>query len=303
VYDVLETEDGLTNAASRILLVFNKEMELINSAQYIPGDLNSLSVNAVGRLFQSDVGLIWACTNGYGINKYNLKRNRFTSIGERTKNSEGLSSQYVSLIYTEDDTSVWIGAFNGLNYFDRSQQVVRNYYVMDSSLQRLHKGYIHGILPGKRLFWLGVGYRIVKFNIPIGEWKMIEDVRPGLGGVVSPEYYQNDLLLIRRSAGGVWLYKKDSGYVKSFEASPDDPSSLSSNEVTSLLLEKEKQILWMGTEYGLNKIYLNDYTITNYYSDPDIAGSLGNNHIKCLYRDSKNRLWVGLERGGCGMRL
>jgi ligand-binding sensor domain-containing protein len=106
---------------------------------------------------------------------------------------------------------------------------------------------------------------------------------PGWGGVVSPEYYQNDLLLIRRSAGGVWLYKKDSGYVKSFEASPDDPSSLSSNEVTSLLLEKEKQILWMGTEYGLNKIYLNDYTITNYYSDPDIAGSLGNNHIKCWF--------------------
>ena len=298
VYDVLETEDGLTYAASRVLLVFNKEMELINSAQYVPGDLNSLSGNAVERLFQSDDGLIWACTNGYGINKYNPKRTGFTSIGERTKNSEGLSSQYVSSIYTEDDTSVWIGTSNGLNYFDRSQQVVRNYYVMDSSLQHLHKGYIHDILPDKNLLWLGVGNRLVKFNTASGEWKMIEDVRSGLGGVVSLEHYQNDLLLIGRNAGGVWLYKKDSGYVKSFEASPNDPSSLSSNEVTCLLLEKEKQILWVGTEYGLNKMDLNDYTITNYYSDPDIAGSLGNNHIKCLYRDSKNKLWIGTWGGG-----
>ncbi|MFA9388170.1 MAG: two-component regulator propeller domain-containing protein [Prolixibacteraceae bacterium] len=54
--------------------------------------------------------------------------------------------------------------------------------------------------------------------------------------------------------------------------------------------------LWVGTNYGLNK--LDGYLTHNYITQSDDSTSISNNHIKDLFVDSKNRLWIGSIGGG-----
>ncbi|MBN2213866.1 MAG: hypothetical protein JW723_06440 [Bacteroidales bacterium] len=55
--------------------------------------------------------------------------------------------------------------------------------------------------------------------------------------------------------------------------------------------------IWIGTTEGLNRF--DGYEITVYKHEPDDSTSLINNNIRCLFNDSRDRLWIGSNSGLC----
>ena len=67
-----------------------------------------------------------------------------------------------------------------------------------------------------------------------------------------------------------------------------------SNQKVSSFAEDEHGHIWMGTFRGLNRFNVHEFR--QYFCTDDL-NSLPDNQIQCLFRDSKNRLWVSTVNG------
>lgn len=62
------------------------------------------------------------------------------------------------------------------------------------------------------------------------------------------------------------------------------------------ILQDKRGLMWFVTNDGLNKY--DGSSITVYRHDPDDPASIGSNSLRCLFEDSKGRLWIGTHDSG-----
>ena len=100
--------------------------------------------------------------------------------------------------------------------------------------------------------------------------------------------------------GGLNKYDKESGSFTHYLNDKTDSDSLSSNDVRSIIEDKnDPDILWVGTYGGgLNKFNKGNNTFKRYEHNADIPGSLSSNLILSLVQDESGILWIGSEDGG-----
>jgi hypothetical protein len=92
--------------------------------------------------------------------------------------------------------------------------------------------------------------------------------------------------------GGLNLYDKINDTFISFKNASDNPFSIISNRINTLI-EDSNGLLWIGTEKGLS---LYDFKTNKFYNYPTIDGKLLN--IISIYEDSNHRLWIGTFSSG-----
>jgi len=78
---------------------------------------------------------------------------------------------------------------------------------------------------------------------------------------------------------------------------PNQPNSLSANNIRSLYLEPQGA-LWIGTwGGGLNRLDRQTDTFNVYRHDPQNAQSLSNDFVSAIMTDQAGQLWVGTQQG------
>ena len=116
--------------------------------------------------------------------------------------------------------------------------------------------------------------------------------------------------ILQDSKGFMWFGTRDGllrydGYsFKEFRHDPDDPNSLSYNEVLSIHEDRSGN-LWIGTGAigsdlfigGLNKFDWEKERFIHYQFEPDNPKSLSNNIVKSIYEDKTGILWIGIFDG------
>ncbi|MCI0692226.1 ATP-binding protein, partial [candidate division KSB1 bacterium] len=81
------------------------------------------------------------------------------------------------------------------------------------------------------------------------------------------------------------------------EHDPGNSNSLSGRLVQAIH-EDRTGALWLGTEYGLNKLDRDTGIFTKYTFDSDTTGVVGANVVSGIAEDSNGRLWLGTRGGG-----
>ena len=95
------------------------------------------------------------------------------------------------------------------------------------------------------------------------------------------------------------LSRYDGSHVKVFKHKPGDSTSLSSNNIRSLLYDQETSQLWIGTNKGLNVMDLRTEICKAYFHDPEDPNSIADNEIgRSIFKDRQGVLWIGLARNG-----
>ncbi len=94
--------------------------------------------------------------------------------------------------------------------------------------------------------------------------------------------------------GGLTRY--DGYEFKVYQHDPEDPRSLGSRVIWSLLVDRTGT-LWIGTEGGLDRLDAATGTFTHYRHDPSRPDSLPNNVVVCLYEDAAGHIWAGTRDG------
>ncbi len=112
------------------------------------------------------------------------------------------------------------------------------------------------------------------------------------------------LCILQDSKGFMWfgtlngLYKYDGYNFTVYKHDPDDPYSLSDNNITALYEDRAGN-LWIGTnDGGLNRFDQRKKQFIHYLPDSNNPFSINDTRVMAISEDQTGTLWIGTQRGG-----
>ncbi len=234
------------------------------SQHFLPQDNNpnSLSHEAVNDIFEDAAGRIWIATMRGGLNIYDPQADRFSQYHQKAKTPGALTHDDVRTFFQDRSNVLWIGTRGG----GRSKTDLK-----PPKFQ--HVGF-DSDLPD------GLSHNLV--------WAIYEDRtgRRWIGTDGGLDMWDGSMNLSQ-------------GYQRSFRhfrSNPDDPASLSSNQVRAIM-EDSAGALWIGTSGGgLNQLDPVTGRCVRYLNDQKNPNSLSNDRVRALFADS-GYLWIGTYSG------
>jgi PAS domain S-box-containing protein len=260
---------------------------------------DGLSHSWVHSIIQDKQGFMWFGTDD-GLNRYDGYDFRIYKNNIRDQYS--ISSSCVLAMIEDIKGNFWIGTRQGLNYYDRTnERFIRRH--------ELSQGEILSIAEDRdSTIWIGTTLNIMRLDLKN------DSLYSYAPNIVS----QNR---VTRSAGGhraiiidgrnhVWitssygllLYNKENDSFINYYHDNEDPLSIGSNDLYSIMEDKFGR-LWLGSseglelfsnafEYSRKGIFIHQQNIVNNQK------SISRGTVLCLFEDNKHNLWIGTENGG-----
>ena len=254
------TEDGGLNK-------FNRAKNEFTHFLFNDG-FNGISSNTVYSLFEDKSGTLWIGTGGGGLDKVVLRDGRnitpeFINYNNNPLDTMSLSCDYVSYIYEDRNSILWIGTYGGgLNRFNRTNEEFTRFLNNPDDPNSLSSNLIFSICEDKTgNLWIGTyGGGLNRFTPETPDSASVNKI-----SISKFIHYQND---------------------------PDKSSSLSSDNISSIY-EDKSGVLWIGTYNGLNKFDEQNNSFIKYYESDGLA----NDMIYGIQEDNKGNLWISTNKG------
>ena len=271
---------------------FNQKGEVAAICK-LPENLQSVRYVAM-----SDVdgdGNIWA---GYNDNIYKLYASNNHNL-RPVPISKNLKFRNNSILteFLADKNEVWIGTVHGLHRYYRNEDAVRIYENNPSIPSSLSHNYISDLaLTETNQLIIGTLKGINIYNpMTDGFEQVFSESSGGRNGLnsnfISCIYYDGNAVWCGTETGGINKINPTTLDIKSYSHSNYEQGSISQNPV-NVILEDEKQNLWVGTvEGGLNLKKVGEETFSHFTDSSSTR--LSHNSVSALSIDNKNRLWVG----------
>ena len=282
VSKVIRTRNNELWIAANKVIVLN-ENDVVNYVLAHDKSNNySLSEDRAKVVFQTHDDVIWVGTSGYGLNKFNPDVAQFSYLGEQTQLP--LSSNYVSSIYTADDTTLLVGTSRGLDVTNLGTKSVRHFSNGNDLFQILKIA-----ADRENNIWVSTsdGFMLYSGNRLVPK-------NTSLRSVYYFAEWNNTSLILATRINGIYLFDRKTDRTSVFIPASDLPE-----EVSCLLVEDDH--LWVGCKDGL-KLYDRKGQLTKHFkSSRGGRGSLHSSFIKSLHRDINRNLWIGTWGGGLSM--
>jgi signal transduction histidine kinase/ligand-binding sensor domain-containing protein len=282
VTQVLRMKNGDLWVASNKVIVLDKN----DVFRYVLGhdkfNNYSLSEDRARAFCQTRDDVIWVGTFGYGLNKFNPDVADFSYLSEQA--SLPLSSNYVSAVFTADDTTVLVGTSRGLDVIDLESRSVKHFSSNDDLFQILKI-----VADKKNSIWLSTSKGLMQYS---GN-KLISK-NPSLLSVYHFAEWDTARLIVATRINGIYLFDRTTD-----STSLLIPVNDLSEEVACMLVEDDH--LWIGSKDGLKLYNRNGRLIKHFRANRHEQGSLRSSFVKSLYRDTNKNLWVGTWGGGLSM--
>lgn len=243
---------------------------------------HSLSEDRARVLYQTRDEVIWIGTIGYGLNKFNPVVARFSYLSEQT--SIPLSGNYISTIFTPDDTTLWIGTSHGLDVINLNTKAVKHFSSREELFQILN---IFADRDNRIWITTSKGLMLYSGNKLIPKNTFLTSVYH------LTEWDTTNLILASR-VQGIYLFNRTTEKTSLFISATDLPE-----EVSCVLVEDE--YLWVGCKDGLKLFTRDGKLVRRFIAETHSPGSLHSSFVKSVYRDSQKKLWVGTWGGGLSM--
>jgi signal transduction histidine kinase/ligand-binding sensor domain-containing protein/DNA-binding response OmpR family regulator len=285
--------------------------KLVEAYSNDPQDVHSLSKNIVKSVYLDRTGIVWAGTNGGGLNKFDPERKHFRHI-RKTGDEGSLSYDKIRAMFEDSNGDLWIGTeggglnrlpskngkddYSGFEHFGGVSKI----FALSEMGSGDHKTLLIGAENNPGLFKLDITH---PDKIDSSKITPVSDIERSVFSLLT-DSRQN--LWIGTYSGGVhrWNTKTDSDtFEKSvFANNPDNPSSISSNIIRNIY-EDRKGNIWFATGNGLCMLSKSETRKENpkfrvFKNDPEDPHSLSHNYILSLFEDSSGTLWVGTFGGG-----
>ncbi|MCV9386009.1 two-component regulator propeller domain-containing protein [Reichenbachiella ulvae] len=264
-------------------------------------DAEGLPANYILSIYEDQNEQLWVGTNE-GVARFDRKLNRFEHLPNvGTKKDDMLNDNWIRGILEDNTGRLWITSESrGLFYWEEDHFV---HFPTGSAPGQINSRRTGGMTLDKdgRL-WVATFddglYIIDTETLHATNHKKLY-TREG-----QEEWVYFCWTLEADRDGTVWMgtkgtglyhleLRQDSVMTRRFVNDPDDPNTLSNNEVYTLHID-QKGRLWVGNENGgLHLFDRSKEQFTRYEHRENDPRSLAQNSVRCVYTDSQDRLWVG----------
>ncbi len=235
------------------------------SLKYNPGETNSLSENYVRAIVEDENENIWIGTEKTGLNYYNFSTGKFSFLRRDANSENSLISDGVRSLLVDNKNRLWIGTMDGISIYSPDNGKYFNITKDGSKGKALTNNVVFTMDKDK----FG--------NIWAGSW------HSGLNRISFKN--ENDFEVEN-------IYKK----------SEKNSIGLSSNVITYIYADDFFPEVFIGTDKGLNHVFLNEdgsiKHIASYKGDNSKANTLSSDFIWPTIRENDSVLWVGTLGGG-----
>ena len=120
--------DGIYKAnQSQTRSIFNKQKIRFEHYKFNKGDKNGISSSKITSFLQQDNNFIWFGSTNGGLNKLDIKSNKFHHIFIEN----GLPSNYITAIEKSKDGNLWVSSKNGISLLNTNTNEIINYNLLD----------------------------------------------------------------------------------------------------------------------------------------------------------------------------
>ncbi|MCX7985900.1 MAG: ATP-binding protein [Bacteroidales bacterium] len=128
---------------------------------------NGINNGYINYIFEDKRGFIWFATPT-GLFKYNGYN--YQSYYPRNNDSTSLSGSNILCIAEDNDSNLWLGTDNGLNFFDYKKNRFVQYF--SSQHPFVITDYIASLCVTKDILWIGSSFGLSQYNIRTGSYKV-----------------------------------------------------------------------------------------------------------------------------------
>ncbi len=299
------TQDGLNRYDGYSFTIFRHDAE----------DPHSLSASSVLSLAEDADGYLWIGTWGGGLNRYDPRTGQFSAFQHNPDNPTSLSEDTVTDLLITRDGTFWIATRGGLNRMNPDGTFTRFQHdpADEHSLSADNLSVLYEDREG--VLWIGTGFGIEgnglnRLNSDGTFTRYLHDpANPNsLNSNNVGAIFQDDLGNLWIGTGGysltggglARLTDPTSGIFTHFQHDPENPDSLSTDNVMSLWQDTNGH-LWIGTWGGGINLYDPNREPAIFHhvvNDPYNPNSLSFDVVWNILSDRSGVVWVGTVPGG-----
>ena len=261
-----------------------------------------LSNNMVMEIYQDKEGLIWIGTKD-GLNVYDKKTDSFKVYRHDRNNQQSISSSSLasnygeSYIIEDSEGYIWIGTDNGLNRFDKKNNLFKVFKSAAGIPGTLSDNSVSSVLEdSKGNIWVGTDSGLNQFDNKTGLFRVYNKSNSLLANnAISSIIEDTDGYIWVATKGGISRFNRFSNTFLSYHHDPADPNSLPFKKVDRLFDNGDGRIwlsAFVGKEKGLAIFDKKTGIFSAYYSNTNTNFNLSGNSICDIYQDNAGTIWL-----------
>lgn len=264
---------------------------------YVIEEENSIISNNIHGFIEDEYNNTWIVSSG-GLSKLNSQTNVITNFRVDVDRENALKAPALSIASDSRD-NFWIGTWlGGLYYFDKNKESFKSYTQNLSSENSISDNKIMALLrDSQNRIWIATwGGGVNRYNPESDDFTVFSSEQNSDGGLSDNDVSsfaedENGRLWVGTLNGLNLLEDEKNKLFRHFNHSPDNKATISSNQITTLF--SSGNYLWVGTNFGLNKLNIVDLSI----EQTMIEEGLLSNQIKAIEEDDEGCLWVSTNKG------
>jgi ligand-binding sensor domain-containing protein/signal transduction histidine kinase len=318
-FEQLSLDDGLSQSVVNVILQDRKGFLWVGTDDglnrydgygfkiYKPDNSKpfGLSDRSITDLVEDEQGYLWVATRAGGLNRFDPNTGQFTHYFHNNQNDQTISSNQIYSLCL-DETGLWIGTDNGLDFLDFETDKFIHYRAsteVPPDSRSLSSNFIRSLFKDSSgNLWIGTANAGLNvFNKSNNTFTVYKH------NAKNPTTLSNNQILsiTEGNNGEIWVgtanglnrYSPSRKYFSRFLTSNTPFRTPSGSTVYSLHMDRAGE-LWVGTNEGLSRYDSYSGRFIHHQHQPGISNSLSNNQVYSIHEDASGVLWVGTYGGG-----
>lgn len=262
-----------------------------------PGELGKLAYNRVRALLKDQNGNIWVGTDR-GLDLWNRRSRSFTLYKHDPTDPHSISDDTVLDLFQDRGGVIWVGTYNGISKWNANIETFSHYRRSTQAGEGLTNNNVTSFAElSNGNVWIGTLGGIDRWNASTGLFDLNLNRQDGLTDetVMSLASRGSDLW-VGTYSGGVDRVR-GGRVINTFRHDPNDPSSISSNAVSDILVDSKGRI-WFAT-YGAGvDMYAGSGKFKHFPQPGNPKGQFSDLRAVSLAETPDGHLWIATDGGG-----
>ncbi|MGB7295666.1 MAG: two-component regulator propeller domain-containing protein [Candidatus Aminicenantales bacterium] len=267
-----------------------------------PDDLASQTITSI---VEDSAGRLWLGTSSDGLRIWDRKTGDYTVCRYDPQDPESVGDDSVTSLFRDASGIIWVGtARGGLNKCLTVQAKFEHYKRSASNPRSLSRNDVRALLEDSSgRLWVGLDRGVDRIDRELGgvvhfDFGPEEKAAQTPGAVRAIREDREGRIWLGTDGGGLVRIDPDREGITRYHNDGQNPNSLSHNRINALWIDGQHgDIIWAGTQRGLNKLETHTGRWTCFLNSRDDLGSLSGNIVTALYEDRAGFLWVGTREG------